>query len=97
MTEYLIGQGVDDDGIKVTVVTKDSRILLDHLYAKLTKRLLRGTKPDPWTAIEILQRKYPQRLQAVIGELVGNYTKEGLRSFETSMIRGFKKIGKWKN
>lgn len=93
--EYKLSTRTDDDGIKVTTVTKDSRVLLDHLYAKLTDRLLRGTRPDPWTAIETLQKKFPKRLQAVISELIDNYTQKGLQKFEASMINGFKKIGMW--
>lgn len=96
MREYLISQKVDDDGIKVTMTTKDDRVLLDHLYAKLTDRLLRGTKPDPWSAIETLQERYPKRLASVIGCLVNNYSVEGIKDFEKSMIGGFKKCNKWK-
>jgi hypothetical protein len=95
MNEVKLQSRVDDDGIKVTVVTKDSRIILDHLYAELTDRLLRGTKPDPWKAIETLQKRYPKRLQSVINKLVDNYSEAGLREFEASMVNGFKKCGNW--
>ena len=96
MTEYKLSTRTDEDGIKVTMTTKDSRILLDHLYAELTDGLLRGTKPDPWKAIETLQKRYPKKLQKTINRLVDNYTKEGLMELEDSLIAGFKKCGNWK-
>lgn len=95
MREVNLACRIDNDGIKVTVTTKDSRIILDHLYAKLTDRLLRGTKPDPMNAIETLQKRFPKKLQRTINKLVDNYTEAGLKEFEVSMIAGFKKCGNW--
>jgi hypothetical protein len=90
--EYKLDSYRDEDGIKVTMVTKDR---LTYLYYQMTERLIEGTRPDPFGAIQALQKKHPKRLQVITDNLREDYSNKGLREFEASIVAGFRKIGKW--
>ena len=87
--------------IKVTmIITNEARyddLCLKKLYEQAVKRLMVGIRADPDSYIAELKDTYPKRVQEVKDALMGNYTPEGIAAFETSMRRGFKRIGKWEN
>ena len=93
--KYLIDEYVDGDGVKVTHFSSSKESYISCLFTRLSERLIEGTKPDPYGAIQELQGKFPKKLEAVIQNLLNNQTEEGMMIFENSMISGFKKIGRW--
>ena len=85
-----------DEGIKVTIVADDEHALT-HLYTQTVNRLMAGIRSNPDEAIKQLKAYKPEKVQAVIDDLMKNYTPEGIKTFETSLRKGFKAIGFWNN
>ncbi len=86
----------EDGGVKVTMTTQNEDIALPHLYEQATKRLMYGIRSNPDKAIAKLKAANPKKVQAVIDALITNYTPEGIKAFETSFRKGFKKISVWR-
>lgn len=86
-----------DKGVKVTMVTNQKDRYLKHLYDEAVSRLMAGISPDADEALEQLKTAYPKRVKELIDDLMGNYTPEGIKEFETSFRKGFKKISVWSN
>jgi hypothetical protein len=82
---------VGKDGIKITQVVDKPTLSL--LYFEATDRLVVGMLPD---AIDKLKEKHPKSMAATIKKLGDNYTMEGIKEFEASFVRGFRKIGMWR-
>ena len=95
MNEYELGSHKDKDGVRITMVTKSEKLYLSYLYKQVVGRLMTGIRPEADKAIELMKQKYPKRLKSVMDELFNNYSVEGLKNFERSMVSGFKKLGVW--
>jgi hypothetical protein len=92
---YELESRFDDDGIKVTMMTRDRRRYLSYLFKQAEGRLMAGIRPDADKAISFMKEKYPKKLKAVIDALDKNFTESGLLEFERAMTKGFKKLGVW--
>ena len=96
---YEIGS-YSEGGIKVTMTTTNEArydLYLKELYNQAVSRLMAGIKPKADEAIKELRAAHPKRVKEVTDALMENYTAEGIKDFETSFRRGFKKIGVWNN
>ena len=96
---YEIGS-YSEGGIKVTMTTSSEArydLYLKELYEQAVSRLMAGIDPKADEAIKALRAAYPQRVKEVTDALMTNYTAEGIKDFETSFRKGFKKIGVWTN
>ena len=90
---YEIGS-YQEGGIKVTMVAKEEGALT-HLYTQAVSRLMFGIRKDPDGSIKQLKAYKPEKVQAVIDALMVDYTPEGIKTFETSLRKGFKALGIW--
>ena len=89
-----------DKGVKVTMVTESQKRYEDHLkylYSQATTRLMIGIRDNPDNAITLLRGAYPKRVKEVTDALMENYTAEGIKVFEDSLRKGFKRIKIWKD
>ena len=90
---YKIGNYREGE-IEVTIVAKEEGALT-HLYTQTVSRLMFGIRKDPDGSIKQLKTYKPEKVQAVIDALMVDYTPEGIKTFETSLRRGFKALGLW--
>ena len=89
-----------EGGIKVIMTTTSEArydLHLKDLYNQAVSRLMAGIDPKADEAIKALRAAYPKRVKEVTDALMTNYTAEGIKDFETSFRKGFKKIGIWNN
>ena len=89
-----------DGGIKVTMTTTNEArydLYLKELYNQAVSRLMAGIEPKADEAIKQLRSAHPERVKEVTDALMENYTAEGIKDFETSFRKGFKKIRVWNN
>ena len=93
---YELSSYQDENDVKVTIVA-NGEYSLTHLYTQAVNRLMAGIRSDPDGAIKQLKAYKVKKVQAIIDALMVNYTPEGIKAFETSMRKGFKKIGVWNN
>ena len=95
---YEIGS-YQEGGTKVTMITTNEArhdLYLKDLYEQTVKRLMAGIRENPDEAIKQLRAAHPKRVKEVTDALMENYTAEGIKAFETSFRRGFKKILVWR-
>lgn len=92
---YELESRFDEDGIKVTNVTRDEKRYLSYLYKQIVDGLMDGIRPEADKAIVFMNEKYPRRVKAMTDRLEKDYSESGLREFERSMLATFKNLGVW--